>query len=105
MIWRFSGDEADVSSFGHARRVNAISLSGDGRGLASASEDRTIRLWDMTTGAELRVLDGHTAGVTAVAMTPDGKRVVSFGDDLKYKLWTRQMAPTSAAATGRIRSC
>src|SRR4051812_9113284 len=45
--------------FGHSSFVKAIALSPDGQTLASGSDDKTIKLWDMRNGQLLRTLDGH----------------------------------------------
>ena len=50
-----------------------MAFSPDGKTLASASYDETIRLWDTATGAHRQTLEGHGGGVNAVAFSPDGK--------------------------------
>lgn len=62
------------------------SVSSDGATLASASWDRTIRLWPLAGGAP-QVLDGHQQSVNGVAFTPDGKAVVSVGYDATVHIW------------------
>jgi WD40 repeat protein len=59
--------------FRHGDVIDAISLSPDGRTLATASRDQAMRLWDMTTGRELRRLPGHEGSLRSVAFSPDGK--------------------------------
>ena len=55
----------------------SVSFSPDGNTLASASRDKTVRLWDATTGSPLRTLTGHTSGVSSVSFSPDGNTLAS----------------------------
>jgi WD40 repeat protein len=72
---------------GHTGRVSACAFSADGRHIVSASDDRTLRLWDAQTGADLAILAGHTKKVLACAFSPDGRRIVSASDDGTLRLW------------------
>ncbi len=72
---------------GHELGVRAVAVTADGRWVISASEDRTLKLWDLEHGALLRTLAGHRGPVRAVAVTPDGKRAVSASYDRTLKLW------------------
>src|SRR5439155_20572923 len=65
----------------------AIAFSPDGKLLASASRDRTARLWDVQTGKQIAALDGHRGGVYAVAFSPDGRTLASAGADRSILLW------------------
>jgi Flp pilus assembly protein TadD len=62
-------------------------ISPDGRIIASASDDTTIRLWDMATGAEIRILRGHRREAVRIAFSPDGARLASASNDETVKLW------------------
>ena len=72
---------------GHASEVYGVVFSPDGRLLATASTDRTARLWDPATGDCLRTLTGHTSTVWAVAFSPDGRLLATASNDATARLW------------------
>ena len=65
---------------GHAAPVAWLAYSPDGRTIASASEDHTVKLWDAASGALLRTLIGHQDKVFSVAFSPDGLAIVTTPD-------------------------
>jgi len=73
----FAGDSSVVFS---------VAFSADGRFALSGSEDKTLRLWDVTTGQCLRTLAGHT-DVNSVAYSPDGRFALSGSEDKTLRLW------------------
>jgi WD40 repeat protein/serine/threonine protein kinase len=80
---------------GRASRVRCVVFSPDGTRLASAGDDRTVKIWDVATGQEVRTLRGPTDVVSCVAFSPDGKRIVAAGYDPTVRVWD--------ALTGRTR--
>ena len=67
--------------------VNSIAISCDGNTLASGSDDKTIRLWDLSSKQLLASLTGHSQAVKSVAFSPDGEMLASASDDKTIKLW------------------
>ena len=55
--------------------------------VASGSFDRTVRLWDVETGACVRTLEGHDHIVNSVSFSPDGRMVASCSFDRTVRLW------------------
>ena len=65
-----------------------MSFSPDGSVLVSGSYDRTIRLWDVATGEQLKTLQGHTYSITSVAVSPSSTTIASGSIDGTVLLWT-----------------
>ncbi len=71
----------------HLDHVTALTISPDGKLLASGGGDKTIKLWDLPEGLLRKTLEGHGLSVDALAISPDGTLLASGGYDKTINLW------------------
>jgi WD40 repeat protein len=94
VLWDLATGEKRVLH-GHTGVVRSVTFSPDGKTLASASEDKTIKLWEPRTGLELLTLTGHANWVNGVAFSPDGSTLASACNDGSVRLWRGQQEDTN----------
>ena len=82
---------------GHTLTVTACAVTPDGRHVVSASDDKTLKVWELASGRPVATLRGHTLAVAACAVTPDGRHAVSASEDKTLKVW--ELASGRAVAT------
>ena len=78
---------------GHSGPVYSVGYSPDGTRIVTASADHTARIWDVSTGRQIGVLNGHTDWVLFAAYSPDGTHIVTASQDHTARVWE--------SATGR----
>ena len=77
----------DKTLTGHSDSVQSVVYSPDGRYLASGSGDKTIKIWEVATGKQLRTLTGHSDTVSSVVYSPDVRYLASGSNDKTIKIW------------------
>lgn len=85
---------------GNEAPVRAVAYSPNGKYIATAGWDNTVRLWDAQTGAGLQVLRAHTNHVMGVEFSPDGKYMASASSDKTVRIWDTDNWQEIARLTG-----
>jgi len=88
-IWRIAGGEVKLerSAFAHDAPIVRLTVSSDGKMLASSAEDRTVRLWKLDTLSPQATIPPQADWVQALAFHPDGRRLALGLYDGRLALW------------------
>ena len=89
---------------GHNNWVTSVAITPDGDKFVSASEDATIKIWNLTSGSLIKTLTGHNNSINAVAIAPDGKTIISASDDKTLKIWNLETGEELLTIIGHTKS-
>ncbi|ODH02144.1 ribosome assembly protein 4 [Nostoc sp. KVJ20] len=85
---------------GHSDVVISVAYSPNGQQLASASSDKTIKIWDVSSGQLLKTLTGHSEQIIRVAYSPNGQQLASASADKTIKIWDVRSGQLLKSLTG-----
>jgi WD40 repeat protein len=103
-LWRLAHPEVPMLK-GHSGAVFGVAFSPDGQLLATASGDKTVKLWDTASRTEIRTYKGHTHSVERVVFSPDGRLLATASRDKTVRLWetaTGQVVLTFKGHTDQV---
>jgi WD40 repeat protein len=72
---------------GHSDAINHVKYAPDGRSIYSASDDNSIKMWDVKTGIDINTFDAHEAGVNCLELSKDGSMLISGDKEGKILIW------------------
>ncbi|XP_011136686.1 notchless protein homolog 1 isoform X2 [Harpegnathos saltator] len=88
-LWKPEKEKKSVARMtGHQQLINDVKFSPNGRVIASASFDKSIKLWESTTGKFIASLRGHVQAVYSIAWSADSRLLVSGSKDSTLKVWS-----------------
>jgi WD40 repeat protein len=103
--WRYLArlcqqSDAGLTLRGHSGTVWTVTVSPDGKLIATGSSDRSIKLWDCTSGRLVNTFTGHQGYVHALAFSPNNRWLTSGSRDNTVRIWDTQSHLEVAVLTG-----
>ena len=93
-----------IAHMEHPTSISALAVSPDGRRIITGCWDKSMRMWDATTGVELHQFHGHDGAVEQVAFSPDGRIVATACSDAHVRLWDVEQRKLSATLCGHAQA-
>ncbi len=84
--WVKNLNESDPTKF-HQLQINSLDMSRNNQYIATASHDKTVRLWNFETGQLIKILSGHKKAVNCVKFAPDSQTLLTTSADQTAKIW------------------
>jgi WD40 repeat protein len=103
-VWDAEDGTDRLACEGHEGPVRAVTFRPDGKRLAAAGDDQTVRIWDAHSGQEVATLTGHEGAVNAISFSRDGRRLASASDDTTVRLWDADTGKPLRTLTGLLRA-
>jgi WD40 repeat protein len=85
--WDVDAGRMDSSFRGRVNGLFDLAVTADGRAIAAACSDTTVRILDPATGREMRIYRGSPKAIRRVAYSSDGRRIVALDDNGHLKVW------------------
>ncbi|MHC4204176.1 MAG: protein kinase domain-containing protein [Planctomycetota bacterium] len=99
-LWDITGKHQPIRLLGHKGAAFSVPFSHDGNLVATASVDKTIKLWDRNTGQFITSFIGHVGGVLSAAFSPDDRILASGGEDRVVRIWDINLGVQRAELKG-----
>ncbi len=101
-MWNLSVPQQNVEQKGHLHMIATISLSANGKKIATGGLDETACVWDVTNGNVKMCLKGHSAGIDCIYISDDGDTVISGAWDDTVRLWDMSKGESRVLADGGV---
>ncbi|RZJ89146.1 MAG: hypothetical protein EOO20_11760 [Chryseobacterium sp.] len=90
-IINYAQDLRIMLPIGHTGNVLSAEISTDGTKIITASDDKTVKIWDLGTGKLLGSLDSQIDALSTMNISKDGKKLLTISDDYTTKIWDLQL--------------
>ena len=90
--------QSELLTLNHSGSASSLAFSPDGRFALIGTSNFTVKIWNISTGREVRTLTGHSGSVSSIAFTPDGSHIISGSADGTIRYWNTETGEQIYAA-------